>query len=183
MIIQIRGTSGSGKTWVIKNILDKYEFKPIVNSKSEIQGYYSKEVNLFIVGKYETACGGCDSIKTQDEIVRRIKRAYSKNWNIVFEGLICSHIARRYAELYLWLKERDTEVKFIFLSTPLEKCKKNINKRRIEAGKPPTVAKNTEKDYLSTQKSRENMNGLGVSKKDMPMLSSKEALEYICSRL
>lgn len=178
MLIQIRGTSGSGKTWIINSLRSKYDFKPI-KKNGLIMGYYSKELNTFLVGKYETACGGCDSIKTQDETCNRIRKGLSKGWNVIFEGLICSHISKRYADLYKELTDNGKRVEFIFLNTSLEKCRENINKRRALAGKEPTTAKNTEKDYTSTRKSRKNMNSMGVPNSDMPIMSSEKALAHI----
>lgn len=182
MLIQIRGTSGSGKTWIIKKLMSEYEFNPI-KKNGVVMGYYCEELNTFLVGKYETACGGCDSIKTQDETCSRIRKALNKGWNVIFEGLICSHISKRYAELYEELTEKGEKVEYIFLNTSLEKCRDNINKRRAQAGKPPTTAKNTEKDYTSTRKSRKNMNSMGVPNKAMPILSSDKALAHILELL
>lgn len=178
MLIQIRGTSGSGKTWVVQNIMNSHKFKKVTNNE-EIMGYYCKELNLFLVGKYETACGGCDSIKSQDEACSRIRKALNRGWNVLFEGLICSHIAERYASLYKECVGAGIEVRYIFLKTPFKTCVENINIRREKAGKSPVVAKNTRKDYDSTKKSRKNMHAMGVPNKDMPVMYSNEAIEYI----
>lgn len=178
MLIQIRGTSGSGKSFIVNRIMSKHSFKPI-REKGEIIGYICKDLNLFIVGKYTTACGGCDSVPTQDEICRRIRIGLKRGYNVLFEGLICSHIAERYAKLYKDCTKRGISVTYIFLDTPLEKCRQNINKRRAKAGKPPVTAKNTEKDYTSTHRSRENMLKMGVADSDMPVLSAKQTYQYI----
>lgn len=183
MIIQIRGTSGSGKTWIVNRLMRCYEFKPIVSKSKEIKGYYCKDLNLFIVGKYTVACGGCDTIKSQDEVCKRIHKAAKNGWNVLFEGLICSHIAARYAGLHKQYSEQGIPVRFIFLDTPLEECRKNINTRRAKKGKPPVMAKNTEKDYTSTHRSRVNMHTAGVPNKDMPLLSSGKAYKYIVQHL
>lgn len=179
MIIQIRGTSGSGKTWIVKRLMEKFPFKPVVTKSGEIKGYYCKKLNLFIVGKYTTACGGCDTIKSQDEICHRIEKAVQRGWDVLFEGLICSHIAARYADLYHKHQQQGNPVRFVFLDTPLEVCREQINKRRAERGKPPVFAKNTEKDYTSTHRSRENMHSMGVPNKDMPLMDSSKAYKYI----
>ena len=182
MLIQIRGTSGSGKSFIVNKIMSRHKFKPIYE-KDEIMGYLCRDLNLFIVGKYTTACGGCDSVPTQDEICRRIKIGLKKRYNVLFEGLICSHIAKRYADLYFACKKRGIAAKYIFLDTPLDVCRSNINKRRAKAGKPPTTAKNTEKDYTSTHKSRENMVTMGVNVDDVPLLSAKQTYKFIMSSL
>lgn len=181
MIIQLRGASGSGKTWVVQQLMKQYKFNPVKDRKNEIKGYYCKELNLFLVGKYETPTGGCDTINqnSQNRICKRIEKATSRGWNVLFEGLICSHIAARYADLYKRMTDDGIRVKYIFLDTTLEKCRQNINARRAKKGKPPVQAKNTEKDYTSTHRSRENMKNMGVPSKDMPLLSSGEAYHHI----
>ena len=148
--IQIRGTSGSGKTWIIKKLMNEYKFTPvIVNEK--IFGYKSKQLNVFIPGRYETACGGCDTIKTQDEICRRVKLGIKNGYSVLFEGLLSSHLAERFFKLYSELNESNVDSYFIFLNTPLSTCEENINKRRLEAGKSPKKAKTVESHYHSTK--------------------------------
>lgn len=183
MLFQIRGTSGSGKSYIVFKLFEKYSFKKITTKNGKVMGYYCKQLNLFIVGRYETKCGGCDSIPTQDEICRRVRKGLKNGWNVLFEGLICSHTAKRYAELYAEASSKGIETFYIFLDTPLEKCRENINKRRASLGKPPTTAKNTEKDYTSTHKSRENMHTLGIPNRNMPILNSKETYKFILKKL
>lgn len=104
MIINIRGTSGSGKTHTTKQLMrlfDGGEPEPLLygshsNFKYLAERYPQKVVKsigytgtlsyppippstqevphtVSIVGRYETACGGCDTIKTQDEICDRVR--------------------------------------------------------------------------------------------------------------
>lgn len=181
MIFQLRGCSGSGKTWVVRELFDNYETKPIKDKSGNIVGYYLKELNLFIVGKYTTSCGGCDTISTQDETVERVEKAVKKGYNVLFEGLIASHIAKRYAELYF--RHPDTTY-FIFLNTDLEKCREQITERRRKNGMDTSkVAKNVEKDYTSTMRSRINMKDMGVPKKNLRLLSSSDSLAFILKKL
>ena len=180
MIFQLRGCSGSGKTWVVRQLFDTYRFREVKNRSGDIMGYYSKEVNLFVLGKYTTSCGGGDTIKTQDETCERIEKAVKKGYNVLFEGLIASHIAKRYADLY----SRHNNSYFIFLDTPLEKCREQITSRRIANGMDPgKVAKNVEKDYTSTHRSRVNMNTMGVPKNNLKLYSSEKALRFIKKKL
>ena len=80
ILIQLRGTSGSGKSYIAFKILKKYNFNP-VKKDEKIIGYYAEDANLFIVGKYETACGGCDSLKSQDDICKIIVYAMKNGYN------------------------------------------------------------------------------------------------------
>lgn len=182
MLVQVRGTSGSGKSFIAFKLLNKYNFEP-VQKKGKIIGYYAEECNLFVVGKYETACGGCDSIKTQDEICSIVVNALKKGYNVFFEGLLCSHLAERYAKLYRIAKKHTDTVTYIFLNTPVEKCASNVNKRRAEKGQPPKECKTLESHYHSTFKSRVNLMGYDVPEEDLPIMSSKEAYRYITKKL
>lgn len=181
MVFQIRGTSGSGKSWVVRQLFNRYSFSE-VKSKGIIMGYYCKELNLFIVGKYTTSCGGTDTIKTQDEICSRVEKACEKGWHVLFEGLIASHIAQRYADMYF---RHEGEAYFIFLDTPFDSCVENILKRRAEAGtlNSKSPAKNTRKDYDSTHSSMTNMIKMGVPKKYIKLTSSEKALGLILKKL
>ena len=65
MIINVRGTSGTGKSTVIHNILKKYPHKPVISHGGKHMGYKVELTSgkfLYVVGKYETQCGGCDGI-------------------------------------------------------------------------------------------------------------------------
>lgn len=179
MLVQVRGTSGSGKSFIAFKILKKYDFQPVKNKSGKIIGYYAEKPNFFVVGKYETACGGCDSIKTQDEICKIVVSSLKKGYNVFFEGLLCSHLAERYAKLYRIAKKYTNSVTYIFLNTPVEKCADNVNKRRAEKGQLPKECKTLESHYHSTFKSRTNLICHGVPEKDLPIMSSKEAYEYI----
>lgn len=173
MLFQLRGTSGSGKTYIVNRLMSKYDFKKILKNE-KIVGYYCQDLNLFLVGSYERTCGGCDTIKTQDEICKRILTGLKKGWNVLFEGLLPSHLAERYSKVYKWCEHRDIPVRYYFLNTPVEICQENVQKRRIRDGKEPRVAKTLESHHHSTFKSRENLIKMGVPEECLPVMGSKE---------
>ena len=164
--------------------MKNFHFKKIISKKdNSIMGYYSDELNLFIVGKYETACGGCDSIKTQNEICDRIKKGLNKGWNVLFEGLLASALAERYYNLYKYSNDRKIDVEYIFLNTSLEQCFENVNKRRIKAGKEPKYPKTLEAKYHGVIKSRKNLMRMGIPEEKLKLLSSKESYKFILKSL
>lgn len=184
MIIQLRGTNGSGKTWIVKQVMNTYEFKTIVNRDREIMGYYSKEINLFVVGRYTNSCGGCDNIHTQDEICARIYKAASKGWNVLFEGLLPSHLASRFVKLYKDMQEQSVDCYFIFLTTPLEQCYENIMARRKASGRRSTKEPRAYiTEYNNVVKSMHNMEKQGVPKSSLLELSAQEALYFITEKM
>lgn len=133
MIINIRGTSGSGKSTLVRKIMKKFSAEPIVDKKTgKVTDYYMDTPYgpLYVIGRYETACGGCDGIKTQDEVRARVRK-YAKKGHVVFEGLIVTSCYGKYLNLFKRLKQ---PFMFVFLSTKIETCIKMVEKRRRAKG-------------------------------------------------
>lgn len=146
MIINIRGTSGSGKSTIVRKLMKKYNAVSIVGKDKKIEGYemLTPFGNLFIVGKYETPCGGCDAITSQDEVCNRVKK-YARKGHVIFEGVIVSTCYKRYKEL---LTKSKHPYAFIFLSTKLVHCIKGIeNRRKARGDTRPVNPSNTESKY------------------------------------
>ena len=162
--INIRGTGGSGKSYLVHKLLDNYKHKRIVKKfggrfKPVIIAYYIPEFHTYVIGSYHTVCGGCDkmdglqkklvSIKgldnvpsVQDLTVEIIER-YAKKGNVLYEGLLISGIWGRYKEL----SDKLGNVIWLFLDTPLSVCLERTNKRRRLKGntEPVNPKKTTEK--------------------------------------
>jgi hypothetical protein len=135
MVINVRGTSGSGKSTIVRGIMEKGQVGPIGEGRKP-DGYIVQIPELvrpvYVVGPYVTACGGCDAISTQDEICARI-RAYSTLGDVLVEGLLMSHSFARYVALDRELFARDgTHCIWAFLDTPLSLCLDRVRARREE---------------------------------------------------
>lgn len=132
MIVQIRGTSGSGKTWLIYRLMEHFNAQPILKEDEKIEGYLLDH-NIRVAGRYTTACGGMDTIRDKEESEAIIRR-YADLGHVFFEGLLISgvwgrwyQIAQDYPGQYLWL----------FMDTPLEKCNEQVMIRN--GGKPVSM--------------------------------------------
>lgn len=166
MVIDIRGTSGSGKTTVARGILEAGSSVPI---RSGDGGFFDRgkpecyEViipqvpkRVYVLGSYEQTCGGADSIGTQDEICRLVRK-YAQQGHVVVEGLLMSHLFSRYLALdrelapihYVWA----------FLDTPLELCLERVQARREARGvaKKPFNPKNTTQKWHDIKRVREKV--------------------------
>jgi hypothetical protein len=94
---------------------------------------YFMACGVRVVGSYETDCGGCDGITRQDDITNRV-RAWAREADVVFEGILASKTYQRYADL------RDEHVNsggryvFAYLNTPLVECLKRVGGRRFGRG-------------------------------------------------
>ena len=127
MIINIRGTNGSGKTWTVRQLINAYAATPIMCGKY-IEGYQCGGAR--VVGRYDRPSGGCDAIKTQDEVCNLV-RSYSAHGPVIFEGLLVSGIFDRYRKL----SSEYIDYRWVFLNTPLDICLGNISARRMQVGK------------------------------------------------
>lgn len=132
-VINIRGTSGSGKSYIVKNILGKDPnwIKWVEDGK--ILGYFNNVLGWSIIGSYENVCGGCDGIKTQEETEQRIKICLSYGYNVIFEGLLISTLTSR------WLRFAQeispvANLLFCYLDTPIEECLSRVKARREAKG-------------------------------------------------
>lgn len=157
MIINIRGTHGSGKSTIIRNLMDRYNARPesyltMKSGKQKPRGYvmtiFSRKV--YVVGSYETACGGCDAIQPYDLIWPQVVE-YAQQGNVLFEGALVSSSygsIGRNSEVY-----GDTFV-FAFLDTPLDVCLDRIKARRLAKGNlKPVDPKNTEHKHQCVEHS------------------------------
>jgi cytidylate kinase len=132
VIIQIRGTSGSGKTHTAyelrRRLGDRYDLRSLAGKH---EGYLLNH-NVALVGKYTTACGGCDTIKTQAEVERRVRQFHQSEMHVVFEGLLISQIYGRYYDLSRDIIAKGGQYVFAYLDTPIEKCIAQVLTRRDE---------------------------------------------------
>lgn len=143
MIVNLRGTSGSGKTTVVRGLMEKYPaIEPLMvadeRGREKIHGYECRMANfpgnlpnLYVVGSYKNVCGGCDGIKTQDEICDRVRGYAGMTGDVVFEGLLISHLYGRYLKLDREMAETHNQhTVWAFLDTPEEVCVDRVKERR-----------------------------------------------------
>ncbi|HAM40072.1 MAG TPA: hypothetical protein DCP69_01700 [Candidatus Omnitrophica bacterium] len=158
MVINVRGTSGSGKTTVVRGVFKAGTAEKLFATEDDGSLFgkqspkpeaYRVDVDgvarpVFVIGSYEQVCGGCDSIGTQDEVCDRVRR-YAAKGHVLLEGLLISHLFSRYAALDRELQP--TRYVWAFLDTPLELCLARVEQRRLERGvtKPLNPTNTTQK--------------------------------------
>src|SRR5690242_7858549 len=128
MIINIRGTNGSGKSTLVTSLMRTYGTVSLEVEGKAI-GYYSNSLSAYFVGRYATACGGCDTIKTQAETKQRVAD-WSQSGDVIFEGILVSTIFGPWLEF----SKNHGGMIWAFLDTPLELCLERIQIRN--GGKP-----------------------------------------------
>jgi hypothetical protein len=167
VIIQIRGTHGSGKSTLVRTILLEYialgSGVPFhAEGRKRPVGYRCEAPGrkpLWIMGSYETPTGGCDTIPDMEMMYSIIKRQASAGYNVLFEGILAQHSAPRILDL-----KKDHQVQLIVLTTPVAQCIDGVNQRREERGsKKPLDPSNLEREARSVLSSMKRLRGEGVS--------------------
>ena len=154
MIVNIRGTHGSGKSTIVRHILKRYNAEPeSVNTKGRPQNYIMNlptGKQLYVVGSYATECGGCDTIQPYREIWPRVVK-FAEMGQVVFEGAL---VSSSYGNIGRASETYGDQFVFAFLNTPLEVCLKRIVARRVAKGNhKPLNPKNTEGKFNSINSS------------------------------
>jgi len=163
MILNVRGTHGSGKSTIVQDILKKYVSAPIGPRPERPEGYkvtipgLSKP--LFVVGPYATQCGGCDAIQPYDLIWPRVE-AYAIRGHVLFEGALVSSSVGNIGRA---MAARKKSCVVCFLDTPLEVCLYRIRQRRAAKGDTrPLDPKNTAVKHHAVEVSRPKLEDLGL---------------------
>ena len=136
VILRIAGTNGSGKTTAMREFLKNYPSE-LLKCGSEIVGYRLDlseagiAVPVFVVGKYETPCGGVDGIKTQAEIAERVLKAHALG-HVLYEGAVISTCGP--GGLVVRAVHPTGCDAYAFLDTPQDVCIERVKGRRLVAG-------------------------------------------------
>ena len=143
--INLRGTSGSGKTTLIREIMEHHQHVSdifIEGRKRPIYSVYEKgngEGCFAIMGHYETACGGCDTINKLDTVFEQARIALRNAHvsTVIAEGLLLGKDVSRIVTM--------ENPHVVYVDTPIEECYEGVRNRRlnkyISEGKEPDMEK------------------------------------------
>lgn len=170
MIFNIRGTSGSGKTHLVRQIMGQYGSRVKYSEPGRKQpiGYTlnrgERGRSLAVIGHYETACGGCDTIAKMDRIFELVKASAEQGFDVIFEGLLISADVNRHVDLHQWAQKNGQHLQVISLTTELQTCLDSVNARRKARNPdlPPVKEKNTISKFNGVRKSLERLRSAGV---------------------
>lgn len=154
MIIQIRGTSGSGKTTIMKQAMECLSIEwdqpwEAVFQTGRKQPLYYFLGKMVVLGHYNSACGGCDTIGSAAAVYALTQGLVEAGPGriILQEGLLLSEDTK-------WSSQLD-DLRVLYLMTPVEKCLEQIRGRRAEAGNDkPLNEANTRNRVAVIERSR-----------------------------
>lgn len=142
MIINIRGTSGSGKTTVVREVMSKLGtmVPSYVEGRRNPLYYTNQHYKVAVLGSYATDCGGCDTINGYDILTPLAIRLAKEGYTVILEGLLIGHDVKQMLTMF----NAGIKVRVIYLTTPIEECIKRVEQRRLKRGNTkPLNPKNT----------------------------------------
>lgn len=132
VIINLKGCNGSGKSTIPQQLIEHDENVVLLTLNKEDPlpiATLCGTSNTIIIGRYFTACGGCDTlIPSQVQVI--IQKLWLRDYNILFEGVIVGDIKSTFYELMKACRELSPrQVHFCFMGTHFKECLKRIQKR------------------------------------------------------
>ena len=183
MIIQVRGTSGSGKTTAMRTILEGVgvEWEPNYSEGRKKPLYYLQVGGDGVVlGHYESSTGGCDTIGSAREVFEvweKVSRSLPQEKIYLMEGLLLSEDTKWTLEM-----AKSQRVLCLFLVTPIEVCLAQVNQRRAARGQTEPVSEhNTRNRVLTIERARvklleagSNVSCWRVAARQVPSIITKQ---------
>lgn len=153
MIINIRGTSGAGKTHLVRRIMSAAGGEPAglfrvhpVRGRELRVGYHYGNAGVTVIGDYAANCSGCDKYSWRgaaDWVQEAVSIEAALGRHVVFEGARVSQWAlARFMAL-----RKVAPLTVVVLSTPLEDCLNAVRARRAAQGndEPLSVTSTTDR--------------------------------------
>lgn len=152
MIVTVAGTSGSGKSHLVRSFLDFAEkFAAVEDSRERgpyLKGYvcsfFPQRRPIRIIGRYDVPTGGCDTIHNVAEIYAAIRAAHNDDYDVLYEGLFMLNQTRG-PQL---AAEMGSDLTVLQLTTPLATCLASVDTRRAARGEGKLAdVSNTKDNY------------------------------------
>jgi hypothetical protein len=202
VILQIRATSGGGKTTLMRYLMELAYCKPVVTqqttrgSKTLINKGNWMGYPFYVVGPYDKeGTGGCDRISKIEEVIALVDRCARKTHDergdhkgiVCFEGLLLAHSWGQMGEFLH--EEYGARYMNAFIDTSIEQCYKNVLRRRAAAGADNTDAdrvgkihKNIVADHYRVELAHKRVLARGGRLIDVPYRTSGPFLkQYLVS--
>lgn len=177
-VIKLGGCNGSGKTSAAKAILEITDAQPRKwRGTRKSPNYYHGDYEgheVLILGSYETACGGMDTISDKHERLDFIKWAVrtAANGGIVFfEGLMTGKTYGAIGEYSDHTFHKDqARWLYAFMDTPFDVCVQRVLQRRAAAGNdaPFDPERTMRSTFTSCQHLLEKLRGERVGRTPIP---------------
>jgi hypothetical protein len=130
LVVQIRGTSGSGKTTAVRSVMETTGDWSAVRAPGRKRPLYYLSASEWpptaVLGHYETPTGGCDTVGSARAVYELIQSLPPTVENVLCEGLLLSEDVK-------W-SSRLPSLRVLFLTTPAGECLEHVKSRREARG-------------------------------------------------
>lgn len=171
-MIKLGGVNGSGKTTLARAVIKAAGAEP---KTAKLRSGKTTDVwigeygglPLHVLGKYETACGGMDTIGDKEDRLDLVKAAAAVPGIIFFEGLITGKTYGALGELSeQHVKRKVGRWLYAFMDTPFDVAAARVVERRLAAGNaaafdPERTMRST---YDSCQRLESYLKGVAVGR-------------------
>jgi hypothetical protein len=140
-VVLIRGTGGSGKTFIAERVIDALggldaSQRVALGPRGKTGGYIWFDKNVMVLGRYESQCGGCDTLQWKgapDDIETVIQGQIQHGRHVLLEGIAISSYGQQR------LLRMGPALTVIQLDTTLADCLAAIAARRALKGNTKPV--------------------------------------------
>lgn len=141
VVVKLGGVNGSGKTSVARALMEHVggaKKGALIMPDGRSLPYYSapySNAEVYVLGKYETACGGMDTISDKHDRIAMVETvAKKKNAIVFFEGLITGKTYGAFGEMSEDHHRKGKPWLYAFMDTPFDECVRRVLQRRAAAG-------------------------------------------------
>lgn len=132
VIVNLVGTSGSGKSTVVRELMKLDKFNPVFKEGRKAPLGYTYGC-IFVLGAYEAASSsGCDTFGGDGRVPMLyglVREWYKKGYHVIYEGITMMNHTRG---IDLW---NDTKaLRVLYLQTDFQTCIDSITARRLAIG-------------------------------------------------
>lgn len=192
VVVNFRGTSGSGKTYAARRVMDLYGSVDAVyqdqGGRPRLVGHRLEREGgrpLHVLGRYNgPECGGCDGLSWPGAVefmVQSVVEAHTRGEDVMLEGLLVSTWGTE--RLVKLSRAVGGEMVFIHLNTSLEDCLAAVRVRREGRGNlKPLDPSNTESKWRGVLNGSRKLRDAGCrvvyADREGAFTSAREALGF-----
>lgn len=129
-LFNIRGTNGSGKSYALRKLMTG-ESSVTMEGAYKVTHYSDR--NLYVIGSYDNACGGLDTVKKFEE-TNEMALKYIALGNVAMEGILWSTVFKSSYELDAKLRAMGHLMVWIQMDTPIKTAMDRVMERRALKG-------------------------------------------------
>lgn len=130
VLINIRGTNGSGKTYTARRIADQF---PLVEQFSMGQIKIYDHGDFYLVGSYENECGGLDTVRDFYTVAPTVLELLKKK-SVLMEGLLWSSVYSSMHKLEAQCRLEGHSVVWCGFDYPVSLMIERVLSRRVGKG-------------------------------------------------